>query len=114
MGVPQQAPAGTAPSVGAAAGRIDRTLALTDSVSRLRYVSSRGASSRLDALERLGIHRVRDLFLHIPHRYVDYSHVVPISHADVGSEVTVVGTVDKVELKRPRPRLTVVDFPKAD
>ena len=110
MGVPQQAPAGTAPSVGAAAGRIDRTLALTDSVSRLRYVSSRGASSRLDALERLGIHRVRDLFLHIPHRYVDYSHVVPISHADVGSEVTVVGTVDKVELKRPRPRLTVVEL----
>ena len=110
MGVPQQAPAGTAPSVGAAAGRIDRTLALTDGVSRLRYVSSRGASSRLDALERLGIHRVRDLFLHIPHRYVDYSHVVPISHADVGSEVTVVGTVDKVELKRPRPHLTVVEL----
>ena len=110
MGVPQQAPAGTALSVGAAAGRIDRTLALTDGVSRLRYVSSRGASSRLDALERLGIHRVRDLFLHIPHRYVDYSHVVPISHADVGSEVTVVGTVDKVELKRPRPRLTVVEL----
>ena len=110
MDAPQQAPAGTAPSVGAAAGRIDRTLALTDGVSRLRYVSSRGASSRLDALERLGIHRVRDLFLHIPHRYVDYSHVVPISHADVGSEVTVVGTVDKVELKRPRPRLTVVEL----
>ena len=63
MGVPQQPPAGSAPSVGAAAGRIDRTLALTDGVSRLRYVSSRGTSSRLEALERLGIHRVRDLFL---------------------------------------------------
>ena len=110
MGVPQQPPAGSAPSVGAAAGRIDRTLALTDGVSRLRYVSSRGTSSRLEALERLGIHRVRDLFLHVPHRYVDYSNVVPISHADVGSEVTVVGTVDKVELKRPRPRLTVVEL----
>lgn len=110
MGAPQPSPTGATPSVGAAAGRIDRTLALTDGVSRLRYVSTRGASSRLDALERLGVHRVRDLFLHVPHRYVDYSHVVPISHADLGSEVTVVGTVDKVKLKRPRPRLSVVEL----
>lgn len=110
MGAPQPSPTGATPSVGAAAGRIDRTLALTDGVSRLRYVSTRGASSRLDALERLGVHRVRDLFLHVPHRYVDYSNVVPISHADLGSEVTVVGTVDKVKLKRPRPRLSVVEL----
>ena len=78
---------------------------MTDDVSRLRYVSG----ARRSAVERLGIRRVRDLLLHIPHRYLDFTHVTDIAHADVGQEATVVATVDKVTLKRPRPRMQVVE-----
>ncbi|WP_455138216.1 ATP-dependent DNA helicase RecG [Thermophilibacter sp.] len=89
----------------ASAERVQRTCALSDSVSRLRYVSG----ARLAALERLGVRRVRDLLLRIPHRYLDFTRVVPIALADVGSDATVVGTVDRVTLKRPRPRMQVVE-----
>lgn len=72
------------------------------------------SGARLEALERLGIRRVRDLLLHVPHRYLDFTRVVPISHADVGSEATVVATVDRVRLKRPRPRMQVVEVSVVD
>lgn len=58
----------------------------------------------------MGVVRVRDLFLHVPHRYLDFSRVTKIALADVGSEATVVGVVDKVDLKRPRPRMQVVNL----
>ena len=89
----------------ASAGRVQRSCALADSVAHLRYVSG----ARQEALERLGIHRVRDLLLHIPHRYLDFTHVTKIAYADVGADATVVATVDRVRLKRPRPRLQVVE-----
>ena len=91
--------------VPAASGRLTRTCALDDRVSRLRHVSGQ----RLAALERMGVRTVRDLFLHLPRRYLDFSHVVPIAQADVGQEATVVGRIDRVELKRPRPRLPIVE-----
>ena len=91
--------------VPATSGRLTRTCALDDRVSRLRHVSGQ----RLAALERMGVRTVRDLFLHLPRRYLDFSHVVPIAHADVGQEATVVGRIDRVELKRPRPRLPIVE-----
>ena len=96
---------GVAPSIGEAAERVARSCSLADEVGRLRYVSG----AREKALARLGILRVRDLLLHVPHRYLDFTHTVPIAHADVGQEVTVVGTVDKVTLKRPRPRMQIVE-----
>ena len=89
-----------------ASERVQRTCALSDSVSRLRYV--RG--NRQAAVERLGIVRVRDLLLHIPHRYLDFTRVSKISHADVGEDATIVATVDKVTLKRPRPRMQIVEL----
>ena len=82
------------PSIAIASERAQRTCALSDSVERLRYVKG----SRADALRRLGIQRVRDLLAHVPRRYLDFSRVTKIAFADVGSEVTVLGTVDKVEL----------------
>ena len=96
---------GRVPTIAEVGERLGRTSALADDVSHLRYVSGQ----RREALERLGIRRVRDLLLHVPHRYLDFSCVVPISHADVGQEVTVVGTVDKVKAKRPRPNLQIVE-----
>lgn len=101
---------GERPAIPSAAGRVQRTCALSDSVSRLRYVSS----AREEALGRLHICRVRDLLLHIPHRYLDFSHVCPIALADVGTDATVVATVDRVEVKRPRPRLNIVELTVMD
>lgn len=101
---------GTRLAIATAAERVQRTCALSDSVSRLRYVSGQ----RAQALERLGILRVRDLLLHVPHRYLDFTHQVPISHADVGQDATIVATVDKVELKRPRPRMQIVELSVMD
>lgn len=106
------AAAGTAtgPSVGDASGRVARTAGLSDGVGRLRYVSG----AREQALRRLGLERVRDVLLHVPRRYLDFSRQVPIAAADVGQDATVVATVDKVTLKRPRPRLPIVELMLAD
>ena len=96
---------GSVPTTAGVGERLSRTCSMTDDVSRLRYVSG----ARRSAVERLGIRRVRDLLLHIPHRYLDFTHVTDIAHADVGQEATIVATVDKVTLKRPRPRMQVVE-----
>ena len=94
------------PSIAIASERVQRTCALSDSVERLRYVKG----ARADALRRLGLMRVRDLLGHVPARYLDFSRVTKIAFADVGAEVTVLGTVDKVELKFPRPRMQIVNL----
>ena len=83
-----------------------RTSGLANDVGHLRYVSR----ARAQALTRLGITHVRDLLLHIPHRYLDFTNSVSIAYADVGQECTVVGTIDKVTLKRPKPRMQIVEL----
>ena len=90
--------------------RLSRTRGLSRPVSRLRYATG----ARGQALERLGCRMVLDLFLRVPRRYLDFTHVVPIAHADVGSEATIVGRVDKVTLKRPRPRMQIVEVAVVD
>ena len=85
---------GERPAIATAAERVQRTCALSDSVSRLRYVKG----AREEALSRLGVRRVRDLLLHVPHRYLDFTRVEKIARADVGSDATVVATVDRVRL----------------
>ena len=101
---------GAGPGIGEASERVSRSVSLAAPASRLRYVSS----ARFEALERLGLNRVRDVLLHVPHRYLDFSRVERIAFADLGSEVTVVGTVDKVTLKRPRPRMHIVELMVVD
>lgn len=101
---------GQAPAITPAAHRLKRTVTLSDAVSRLRYVTE----PRAFALERLGIHTVADLLHHEPHRYYDFSHRVGIGYADVGTQVTVVGQVDRIKLKRPRPRLAIVELSVVD
>lgn len=93
-------------SIASVSERVQRTCALSDSVSRLRYVNA----ARQEALEKLGLSTVRDLFLHIPRRYLDFSRVTPIGYTTVGQDATVVATVDKVQLKRPRPRMQIVEL----
>ncbi len=79
-------------------------------VEQLRYVSGQ----RREALVRMDVHTVRDLLLHVPHRYLDFSHVTDIAHADVGSDATIVATVDKVATKHPRPQLQVTEISTED
>ena len=102
--------AGSAPTIAVAASRLARTQGLDADASRLRYV--RGA--RAKALGHMGVSTVRDVLGHVPHRYLDFSNVCPVARADVGNRVTVVGTVDKVTLKRPRPRMQVVEIALVD
>jgi len=74
-------------------------------VSAARYVDR----SRAEALGRLGIATVRDLLLHFPFRYVDLTSVEDLLHVMPGSEVTVVGRVHDIKVKKPRPRLSIVE-----
>ena len=85
--------------------RISRTCALDRGVGSLRFVKG----AREEALERLGITSVRDLFLHVPRRYLDFTRSTPIGLTDMGAEVTVVGQVDAVRTKRPRPKMVIVE-----
>ena len=48
---------------------------------------------RADSLVGLGIATARDMLYHVPRRYDDASTVTPIGQADVGMDVTIVGTV---------------------
>lgn len=92
-------------SVESSSGRISRTRAQGRPATALRYV--RGERAALIA--RLGISTVRDCLAAIPSRYIDYSQFSTVLMADVGAEVSVVVRVDKVDVRRPRPRMTVVE-----
>ena len=85
--------------------RLTATATLSSPASGLRFARGK----RSEALERLGIRTVRDLFLHAPTRYLDFSQVSSIGDAEVGKSATIVATIDRVNLKRPRPRLSIVE-----
>ena len=93
-------------SIAEASLRVERSCALTDDVSRLRFATG----ARAKALERLGIERVRDLLLHVPRRYLDFTNVTKVAFADVGSESTVVVRIDRLSSKRPRPRMHILEI----
>ena len=89
-----------------ASARLARTSALQEDISRLKYVSG----TREEALRRLGIERARDLLLHIPSRYLDFSRAYSIEGAPIGEVCTIVGTVDSVSNKPTSKRgMTVTE-----
>ncbi|MEA3246596.1 MAG: ATP-dependent DNA helicase RecG, partial [Gemmatimonadota bacterium] len=49
--------------------------------------------ARADALRRLGIFTVRDLLMHVPHRYEDASTISPVQRLRVGDDATIFGRV---------------------
>ena len=90
--------------------RLNRTLSLTDPVSRVRQVSA----ARAQALEGMGIRTVRDLLSSYPRRYLDLSRVETVVSAHVGQQCTIVGTILDMKLKRPKPRLSLVEITLGD
>ncbi len=51
-------------------------------------------------LNKLGIKTVEDLLFHFPHKYDDFSSLIPISKAQEGEKCSIKGKVIKIENKR--------------
>ncbi len=90
--------------------RLSATLALDEPVSRVRLVSP----ARAKALAGLGISTIRDLITHYPRRYIDLSHKLSVANASIGATCTIEGVVHEVKLKRPKPRLALVEITLVD
>ncbi len=88
------------------AARFAHTAALADNVRRVRFVTDERAA----LLARLGVHTISDELYNIPRRYIDLSSVATIAEAPIGQDVTVIATVDKIDVKRPRPRMNIVEL----
>lgn len=71
----------------------------------IKYLGNKGSR----ALAGVGIATVFDLLHHLPLRYVDVSKTTPIDQLEVGSEVTVVGELRSINMRRPRRGLTIVE-----
>jgi len=84
---PARAPAPAGPPVEPAA--------LNASTTVLPGIGPKHAQS----LERLGLRTLRDMLYYFPRRYDDYSQLKPINHLWYGQEVTVIGTVQSVNLR---------------
>ena len=65
-------------------------------------------------LRKAGIEHVTDLLLHTPRRYIDRSLQAPLTELPLGEEVTAIGTVTKVSMRRPRRNLTIVEATVSD
>ncbi len=74
-------------------------------VGRIKGLSGK----RGEKLRKAGIVTVADLLLHVPRRYVDRSRTLPLSDVPLDEEVTVVGTVKKVSVRRPRRGLVIIE-----
>ena len=83
---------------------------LDEPATRIRLVSP----SRAKALEGLGIRSVRDLVTHYPRRYIDMSQVQTVAQASIGQMCTIVGSIHGIDLKTPRPRLSLVEIALVD
>jgi len=53
-------------------------------------------------LERLGLETLGDLLWYLPRRYIDYSELKTINHLWYGEEVTVLATVEEIQVRPAR------------
>ena len=91
--------------------RLHATLALDESVTTVKQVSAQ----RAQVLARVfGIETVRDLLNMYPRRYLDMSQVVSVQRAELGKRYTIAGTIHEIKQKRPKPRLSLVEFSLLD
>ncbi len=59
-------------------------------------------------LNKLGIKTARDLLFHFPHRYVDFSNVVPITKVEIGKTFTVQGKIIAISSVRTHRRRMII------
>jgi ATP-dependent DNA helicase RecG len=71
-------------------------LALSTKIEQLEKVGP----TYLKKLHQLKIKTIRDLFFHFPHRYDDFSQIVPIDQLKEGQQATIQGEI--VEIKNTR------------
>lgn len=90
--------------------RMVATLAFDEPVQRVRLVSP----AKARALEALGIFTVRDLVSHYPRRYIDLSSKETVVSARIGEQCTIEGSIHEIKLKRPRPKLSLVEISLVD
>jgi len=84
---------------------------LTDiRTSELKGIGPKGSAG----LEQLGIRHVADLLHHVPRRYIDRSQKSPIARTPIGSQVTLIGKVEKVTERRPRRNLLIIEARVSD
>ena len=67
------------------------------------------SAGRAKLLGKLGVRSVRDLLTTYPNRYIDLGRVTSVAQAPIGETVTVVGYIDEVKAKQPRPRLHILE-----
>lgn len=89
-----------------ASPRLAASCALDAPLGMLPYVTP----ARAKLFSNLGIHTLRDLMLHIPRKYLDFSRHVSILEAAVNDTVTISCVIDRINLKRPRPHLSIVEM----
>ena len=53
-------------------------------------------------LRKLGLETLGDLLWHLPRRYDDYSQLKTINRLEIGEEVTIIGTVEQIEVRTVR------------
>jgi ATP-dependent DNA helicase RecG len=76
----------------------ERTAALNAPVTVLSGVGPRHGQT----LARLGIQTLGDMLYFFPRRYDDYSQLKPINRLFYGEEVTIIGTIESVNLRPTR------------
>ncbi|MEA1904119.1 MAG: ATP-dependent DNA helicase RecG [Actinomycetota bacterium] len=72
------------------------------------------AGKRSQALAKAGIDNVAELLHHVPRRYIDRSLQTPIADTPIGAEVTIIGEVRSVSMRRPRRNLAIIEARIAD
>ncbi|MFA5355398.1 MAG: ATP-dependent DNA helicase RecG [Candidatus Paceibacterota bacterium] len=66
-------------------------------------------------LKRLGIKTVGQLLFHFPHRYEDYSSIVPISQVEIGQTVSIKGRIEDIKnIRTFRKRMMLTQATVAD
>ncbi len=86
-------------------------LALTDSIRKLHHIGAKTEAK----LKRLGIQTVSDLLWHLPQRYEDLSHVLPIGELQETKTATIRGTIDSLTTRRSfRKRMAITEMRIAD
>lgn len=61
-------------------------------------------------LKKLGIKTVRDLLFHFPHRYEDFSEIIPISEVEEGKTVCIQGKITDIKnIRIFKRRMTITE-----